>query len=159
MCARLHGNDLGWGHSLEEAAEIVRRLAGADSIKDLIIPGAIRIPRSVARADGVFWRKPGLKSLGGWWVPKKGLFKTLPAAVACAAKMRGLTQKEQLRKRVAPRELCARLRALSLAVDSLPADLRDLVDHAHEAAPPQTEASPFPPPTSLSPGGWSYRYG
>ena len=68
--ARLHGKDLGWGHSLEEAAEIVRRLAGADSINDLITPGAIRAPRSVARYEGVFWRRAGLKLLGGWWVPK-----------------------------------------------------------------------------------------
>jgi len=56
----------------------------------------------------ILWRKPGAKSLGGWWVGNEAFFKDKKGAVAFAAKQRGLTT-EMLRKPVAPRDLCARL--------------------------------------------------
>ena len=131
--AHMHGKELGQGRSPEAAAEIVRRMAGAKSIEELVIPASVPCPRSVARYEGVFWRAPGAKSSGGWWVDKKVFFKSQRAAVAFAAKQRGVTP-EALRKPVAPRELCARIAALCPVLDAMPWDIKDLVDRAPAAA-------------------------
>jgi hypothetical protein len=132
-CVQMHGKELGKGRTPEAAAEIARRMAGTKSIEELVIPASVRCPRSVARYESVFWRKPGARSSGGWWVGRNGFFKDQKAAVAFAAKQRGLTP-EMLRKPVAPRELCARLRTLSPVVDAVPFDIQDLLNRGSAAA-------------------------
>lgn len=102
------------------------------SIKSLAIPSTVLRPKSVARYKGVSYRKPGNRSQGGWWVGKKRFFKTFAAGIAHACRLRGVTQ-EELRKRVAPSELAARLRTLTSTVDPMPDDLKDLVARAPHA--------------------------
>ena len=102
------------------------------SIKSLAIPSTVLRPTSVARYKGVSYRKPGNRSQGGWWVGKKRFFKTFAAGIAHACRLRGVTQ-EELRKRVAPSELAARLRTLTSTVDPMPDDLKDLVARAPHA--------------------------
>ena len=87
----------------------------------------------MARYEGVFWRKPGAKSLGGWWVGRKAFFKDQKAAVTFAARQQGVTP-EMLWKPVAPRELCARLRAICPIMDAVPFDIQDLLHRAPAAA-------------------------
>jgi len=130
--ASMHGKLLGMGRSPQAAAWMVCRMAGGKSIEELAIPASVRCPRSVARYEGVWWRKPGAKSLGGWWVNKKAIFKDQRAAVAFAAKQRGLTA-EKLRRPVAPQELCGRIGALSCVLDVVPFDIEDLVTRAADA--------------------------
>ena len=63
---------------------------------------------------------------------KKHFFKDFRAAIAHICRMRGVTQ-EKLRKRVAPSELAARLRALTSTMDPMPDDLKDLMARAPHA--------------------------
>jgi len=132
-CAQMHGKLLGVGSSPEAAARVVCRMAGAKSIEELVIPASVPCPMSVARYAGVFRRKPGAKSSGGWWVDKKAFFKSHKAAIAYSAKQRGLTP-EKLRRSVAPSELCARINALCSVVDAVPWDIEDLLIRAPAAA-------------------------
>ena len=125
-CAKMHGQILGVGCSPEEAARIVCRMGCAKSIEELVIPASVRCPRSVARFAGVWWRKPGAKSSGGWWVDRKAYFQSKESAIAFAVKKWGLSP-SQLRKPVAPRELCARIHALCPVVDAMPWDIEDLL--------------------------------
>ena len=127
--AKMHGKILGVGYSPEDAARIVCRMGCAKSIEELVIPASVPRPRSVARYVGVWWRRPGVKSSGGWWVDRKAYFQSKKSAIAFAAKKRRLTP-SQLRKPVAPRELCARINALCPVVDAMPWDIEDLLIRA-----------------------------
>ena len=130
--AHMHGKHLGFAKSPQAAARMVCRMAGGQSIEELVIPSSVRCPRSVARYEGVWWRKPGAKSSGGWWVNKQAFFKDQKAAVAFVAKQRGLTA-ENLRRPVAPQELCRRIGALSSVLDVVPFDIQDLVNRTADA--------------------------
>ena len=127
--AEAYGAELGRAPSEKKAAEIVRKMGQVASIKYLVIPSTVLRPKSVARYEGVSYRKPGRRSQGGWWVGKKKLFKTFAAGIAHVCRLRGVTE-EELRKSVAPRELAARLRTLTSTVDPMPDDLKDLVARA-----------------------------
>ena len=121
--ARVFNTELGRTKSPEAAAEIVRQIGQAKSIKELEIPASVPSPQSVARYKGVYWRKPGARSKGGWWVGKKNFFKSFRRALQYAAESHGVTQ-EKLRRRVSPKELGARLRALTATLSPVPADLQ-----------------------------------
>ena len=127
--ARAYGTELGCALADDKAAEIVRKMGEVASIRSLVIPSSVLSPKSVARYEGVCYRKPGKKSKGGWWVGKKHFFKDFRAAIAHICRMRGVTQ-EKLRKRVAPSELAARLRTVTSIVDPMPDDLKDLLARA-----------------------------
>ena len=127
--ARAYGAEIGRAPTEDKAGEIVRKMAGVSCLKSLEIKSTVLRPKSVARYEGVSYRKPGKKSQGGWWVGKKFFFKTFAAAIAHICHLRGVTQ-QQLRKRVAPHELAARLRTLTSIVDPMPDDLKDLVARA-----------------------------
>ena len=126
--ARAYGTELGCALADDKAGEIVRKMGEVASIQSLVIRSTVLSPKSVARYEGVCYRKPG-KSQGGWWVGKKHFFKDFRAAIAHICRMRGVTQ-EKLRKRVAPSELAARLRTATSIVDPMPDDLKDLVARA-----------------------------
>ena len=63
--AGAYGAELGRAPSEKKAAEIVRKMGQVASIKYLVIPSAVLRPRSVARYEGITYRKPGRRSLGG----------------------------------------------------------------------------------------------
>ena len=130
--AEAYGAELGRAPSEDKAAEIVRNMGQAASIQSLSIPSTVLRPKSVARYVGVFHRKAGKKSGGGWWVGKKHFFKSLDDAIAYVCRQKGVTR-QQLRRRVAPNELASRFRALTSTVDLMPNDLRDLVSRARHA--------------------------
>ena len=126
--ARAYGTELGCALADDKAGEIVRKMGEVASIQSLVIRSTVLSPKSVARYEGVCYRKPG-KSQGGWWVGKKHFFKDFRAAIAHICRMRGVTQ-EKLRKRVTPSELAAQLRITTSIVDPMPDDLKDLVARA-----------------------------
>ena len=136
--AKVYDTELGRAMSPEGAAAIVCEMGQASCIEDLAIPSSVHCPRSVARYQGVCYRKPGAKSKGGWWVGKKRFFpgpsqKSFLQAINWAAKQKRTTP-EKLRRRPAPRELTTRLRALSIVLGPVPADLQDLAERAPQVA-------------------------
>ena len=120
-----YGQDLGRAATPEKAVEIIRKMGAATSRNTLMISTVPR-PRSVARYEGIHYRPRGKRSQGGWVVGKMHFFKSFSSALKWACRQKGVSP-ERLRKRVAPSELAARLRALTSTVPEMPYDLEDLV--------------------------------
>ena len=62
--ARAYGTELGCALADDKAGEIVRKMGEVASIQSLVIRSTVLSPKSVARYEGVCYRKPGKKPRG-----------------------------------------------------------------------------------------------
>ena len=62
--ARAYGTELGCALADDKAAEIVQKMGEVASIRSLVIPSSVLSPKSVARYEGVCYRKTWEKPRG-----------------------------------------------------------------------------------------------
>ena len=116
---------LGVRNTDKEAAEVVRKAFGLRSISDLqLLPHCA--PVRVPCLKGVYYRKPGKRSSGGWWALKERYFPTVEQAASYVAKRKGLTVRD-LHRPLGPKAMRRRFRTLSKVFSPCPGDLQDAV--------------------------------
>ena len=84
--AGAYGAELGCAPSEDKAAEIVRKMGQMASITSLAIPSTVLRPKSVARYEGVSYRKPGRRRQGDGGRARSGSSRPLlPGLLTFAA--------------------------------------------------------------------------